>query len=295
MDFTVIGKEIKNIRQELGISQSELSDGICTQSQISKIEKGEVYPLANTLYFIAEKLGVDVNYFYELATIPHLEYVKSLKDQVRKGLNSYNYTEVYNIIEGEKKNPLFVNNRNNLQFLLWNEGICIFHMKKDKKNAMRLLEEALELTKMTNKLIGEREIEIINSMAIIYSETGEYEKALDKFNIAYNHFNKLPFMHDYSIKTKILYNTARTLTKNLDYNKAISISREGIEWCINNNSLYLLGSLYYHIGYNYDFLKEFDTSVTYYNKAITVFELQNNNSNFISYIKSKINGLQIKN
>ena len=294
MDFSVIGKEIKNLRQDLGISQSELSDGICTQSQISKIEKGEVYPLANTLYFIAERLGVDVNYFYELATIPHLEYVKAVKEQVRKALNTYNYEEVYSIIKGEKNNPLFSNNRENKQFLLWNEGICIFHMKKDKQKALQLMDEALEVTKMTNKLIGEREIEIINSIGIIHSETGEYLKSIENLNIALKHFNKLPFVHDYSIKTKILYNTAIALTNNKKYIEAIKVSRDGIEWCINNNSLYLLGSLYYHIGYNDFLLKNTHDAKAYYEKAILIFELQNN-FDTINFIKEKINELQIKN
>mgnify|MGYP005752344983 CR=1 FL=1 len=291
MDFSVIGKEIKNLRQDLGISQSELSDGICTQSQISKIEKGEVYPLANTLYFIAEKLGVDVNYFYELATIPHLEYVKAVKDQVRKALNTYNYPEVYNIIEGEKKNPLFANNRKNKQFLLWNEGICVFYMKKEKNKALQLLEEALEVTKMTNKLIGEREIEIINSIGIIYSESGEYSKAIERFNVSYNHYNKLPFIHDYTIKNKILYNTAMALTKNKQYHEAIEISKEGIQWCLNNNSIYLLGSLYYHVGYNHSLLSEKEISIEYYNKALTIFELQQN-VKFIAHINNKKKELQ---
>ncbi|WP_176483687.1 helix-turn-helix domain-containing protein [Bacillus sp. FJAT-45066] len=294
MDFSVIGKEIRSLRQSLGISQSELSDGICTQSQISKIEKGEVYPLANTLYFIAERLGVDVNYFYELATVPHLEYVKSVKVQVRKALNTYNYKEVYEIIEGEKKNPLFTNNRKNKQFLLWNEGICLFYMSKNKGRALELMEEALEVTRMTSKLIGKSEIEIINSIGIIHSECSEYHKAIEKFNLADKHFEKLPFNDNYTIKTKIIYNTSKAFTELKNYTEAITYSEKGIEWCLKNNSIYLLGQLYYHIGYNHSLLENDKIAIIFYKKALTIFELQNNNE-IISYINEKLNELKQKN
>lgn len=291
MDFSVIGKEIKALRQELGISQAELSNDICTQSQISKIEKGEVFPLANTLYFIAEKLGVDVNYFYDLATTPHLEYVKMVKEQVRSALNEYNYEEVYRIINTEKKNPLFFNNRKNSQFLLWNEGICVYYTKKEKGSALKLFKEALDLTKMTNKLLGEREIEIINSIGIIHSETGEYQKAIETFNQALINFVKLPSFHDYTIKTKIFYNKSKALTKIKKYSEAVDECQKGIAWCVKNNSLYLLGSLYYHIGYNYSFMEKKEEAITNYQKAITVFDLQKN-VDFTLYIQEKINLLK---
>ncbi|CAG9619402.1 helix-turn-helix domain-containing protein [Sutcliffiella rhizosphaerae] len=290
MDFSVIGKEIKSLRQELSISQAELSNDICTQSQISKIEKGEVYPLANTLYFIAEKLGVDVNYFYDLATTPHLEYVKAVKEQVRSALNEYNYEEVYRIISVEKKNPLFFNNRKNSQFLLWNEGICNYYTKKNKGSALKLLKEALDLTKMTNKLLGESEIEIINSIGIIHSESGDFDKAIDTFNSAFLHFIKMPSVHNCTIKTKIIYNKSKALTKINKYKDAISECEKGINWCVKNNSLYLLGSLYYHIGFNYSLLNDYDAAIKNYNKAITVFELQSN-SEIIKYINQKIDDL----
>ncbi|MBR8644357.1 helix-turn-helix transcriptional regulator [[Brevibacterium] frigoritolerans] len=54
---------MKELRKQIGLSQEELATGICTQAQISKIEKGDVYPYASTLYLISQRLGVDVNYF----------------------------------------------------------------------------------------------------------------------------------------------------------------------------------------------------------------------------------------
>ncbi|MDQ7861564.1 helix-turn-helix transcriptional regulator [Peribacillus frigoritolerans] len=38
--FFAVGQKIKELRKQIGLSQEELATGICTQAQISKIEKG---------------------------------------------------------------------------------------------------------------------------------------------------------------------------------------------------------------------------------------------------------------
>ena len=43
MDFSIIGQRIRELRKSLKLSQEELAEGICTQAQISKIEKGDVF------------------------------------------------------------------------------------------------------------------------------------------------------------------------------------------------------------------------------------------------------------
>ena len=48
------------------MSQSELCHGICSQSQISKIEKGIIYPSSILLYQLSERLGIDPNYIFAL-------------------------------------------------------------------------------------------------------------------------------------------------------------------------------------------------------------------------------------
>lgn len=50
MDYSIIGKKIKELRQVVGITQGELGDGICTQALISRIEKGDIYPNATSLF-----------------------------------------------------------------------------------------------------------------------------------------------------------------------------------------------------------------------------------------------------
>jgi transcriptional regulator with XRE-family HTH domain len=75
MDYALIGKKIKELRKIVGLTQSELAEEICTQALISRIEKGDIYPSATAIYQISKKLGVDVNYFFEIGTTPRLDYI----------------------------------------------------------------------------------------------------------------------------------------------------------------------------------------------------------------------------
>ncbi len=60
---TKIGKRIKQIRQSMGISQTELARRIkyLNQSQVSKIEKGDRKATVQDLVEIAKALGVSTD------------------------------------------------------------------------------------------------------------------------------------------------------------------------------------------------------------------------------------------
>jgi transcriptional regulator with XRE-family HTH domain len=65
LEFTQIGKRIRSVRKAKGISQEVLAKGICSQAQISKIEKCQAQPSVPTLFLISERLGVDCYYFVD--------------------------------------------------------------------------------------------------------------------------------------------------------------------------------------------------------------------------------------
>ncbi len=63
---TILVLLLKNLERKKNMSQSELCHGICSQSQISKIEKGIIYPSSILLYQLSERLGIDPNYIFAL-------------------------------------------------------------------------------------------------------------------------------------------------------------------------------------------------------------------------------------
>jgi transcriptional regulator with XRE-family HTH domain len=290
LDFLAIGEKIKELRKLLGLTQIDLAKGICTQAQISKIEKGDVYPYASTLYQISQRLGVDVNYFFDIGSTPRLDYVQEVSRQLKLARRNVNYEEMKQVVENEEDNPLFTQNRKNLQLLLWHKGIYEYHLNGKVEKAFDLLDTAISLTH--NKHWTEHEVEIFISKGIILFEVGKLHEALDIYKPAREYLDLLPHLHDETIISRLYYNLARTMTRLQEIDQSISICKDAILWCVERDNLYLLGELHYHIGYNYELSNKPNLAIKYMEKALTIFDLQNDEK-YIEFIESKVKKLTL--
>ncbi len=63
--FSDIGKKIRALRRELGMTQKSLADGIITRNMLSRIENGEALPSLQTLSDIAARLGCSMGYLLD--------------------------------------------------------------------------------------------------------------------------------------------------------------------------------------------------------------------------------------
>ncbi|MBP2241571.1 transcriptional regulator with XRE-family HTH domain [Cytobacillus eiseniae] len=84
MNGNLIGLELRRLREDYGLTQAQLCEGICHQSMLSKIEKGETYPSAPILYKITQKLDVDMEYFFVSSTIENYDYIKEAINIIRR-------------------------------------------------------------------------------------------------------------------------------------------------------------------------------------------------------------------
>ncbi|WP_080843955.1 helix-turn-helix domain-containing protein [Cytobacillus gottheilii] len=290
MNFSAIGSRIKELRKALKLSQVELAKDICTQAQISKIEKGDVFPYASTLYLISQRLGVDVNYFFDIGTTPRLDYVQEVVRQLTRTRRNSDYLGMDEIVKAEEKNPLFRQNNKNYQVLLWHKGISTYMLHKDVNRSIEILTQAISITHVLDKIWSEREIEVLLSMGSVYFEEKEYEKALEVNFRAKQYIHQLPFLQDNTLFCRLYYNVARSLTRVGRFSESIEYCREGIKWCIEKDNLYLLGELHYHIGYNLEIQGLNKEAAQYMEKSLAIFELQEDKK-YITYIKGKIGSL----
>lgn len=83
-----------------------MCDGICTQAYISKIENGSLAIAADILFKISERLGVDVNYFYDTTFPERMDYSLEVEIQARELVIQDNYTALKRLIEKERTNSL---------------------------------------------------------------------------------------------------------------------------------------------------------------------------------------------
>ncbi|WP_336974512.1 helix-turn-helix domain-containing protein [Bacillus thuringiensis] len=279
MEFNNLGITIKELRIKKKISQSELCHGICSQSQISKIEKGVIYPSSVLLYQLSERLGVDPNSIFAITQNNKLKYVENVKNVIQDCIRQHQYKELYEIVKKEKSENNFQSIEDK-QFLIWHEAIAIYRVNKSIKSALTLLNHALKLTVTNADCLSEREIDIMQAMAIFYAENKEYEKSINILRRCLTNFNKLDFPRDKEIKLKLIYNLSKCLSYTCQYEEAIKYIDKGIQLAINLNTLYLLGELYYGKGSNLLKLKQSnDENVADNMKtALFIFKLTKNES-----------------
>ena len=62
--MSILSDKLKAKRKEKGFSQKTLSEGICEQSQISKIERGNYMPAADLLYKTCKSASSSLRIFF---------------------------------------------------------------------------------------------------------------------------------------------------------------------------------------------------------------------------------------
>lgn len=274
MEFNDLGITIKELRIKKNISQSELCNRICSQSQISKIEKGKTYPSSILLYQLSERLGIDPQNIFALTQNKRIKYTENVKCVIKDCLKQKQYKELYEIVKKEKNLNNF-QTKEEKQFLIWHEAIAIFEVNRSTKTALTLLNHALNLTVTNVNCLSEREIDIMQTMAIFHGINKEYEKSITISKRCLTNFNKLDFPRDKEIKLKIILNLAKTLASTYQHEEAIKYFDKGIKLAINLNTLYLLGELFYLKGQSLLKIKQHNVEDVVYNwkKALFIFEL----------------------
>nr|WP_253278879.1 helix-turn-helix domain-containing protein [Psychrobacillus sp. FJAT-21963] len=201
-----LGLEISKLRAELGMSQKELAKDICTQSTISRIEAGEVYPAIDTLLKIALKLQVPVEYLIEMLFYKNVLECERLIKNIEFHLKEHDYKKIISIIN---KNKISSDN-------IWLNFYLDYLLQTAHYNLKMISPEEC-ITNLKNILISSNQttiqfrflhIKINNTIAIVYAENGEANKSLYYYNkILKEHIHKN--YNDYKIYETlitVLYN-----------------------------------------------------------------------------------------
>ena len=242
--MSTFSEKFKLQRKELGLSQKVLAEGICEQSQISKIEKGNYMPAADLLFKLAKRLQVSVDYFFDedYKMISNLVNFKNLSFKL---LEDRNYKELEYIYQLEKEKNNFLS-QEDLAYLDWIQAILLFYLHEEKEKALQQLET---LSDKINKK-SDTYLKILNTLANFYSLFGR-----DKdYELIHSHLTNLYQEKDLTIQEylfgyiRIRYNYAHyLLTKDLKLD-AIKEALETIDFCKSKQTSYQLVPLLTIVG-----------------------------------------------
>lgn len=283
-NFKNLGESIHSIRVKLGISQKDLASGICSQSQISKIETGEISPYIHTLVKISERLGINTSHFINQISKEHYEFVSQAKNMVRENIKKKDYKEVKRLLNKLEKHPSFQNIEER-QFISWHKGVCAYYLEHDSGKAIQLLTAALDLKDSIQAT--EQDIQIINSIGIIYGEKEQWDEAKNSFLRAQEIYSKALYSMDFTILIRIYYNLSKIYYKLANVNEALAVAGKGISLALENDSSYLLGELLYQKGFIFAERGDVTQGIYFLQQAGTIFSLQEK-EHYIQLVQDKL-------
>lgn len=245
MKILTIGACIKAGRENLKLSQEELSEGLCTPIMLSRIENDKAYPSARLLNALLERLGLPGERFYALVSAEE-EKIENLKKEITNcNIAARNYPkerergwkllDELEMLAGEN-DPLI------RQYILRSRGILgTPDGPYSLEEKLDIYMEAIHMTIprfQTEELLNFRysldEIKVVDRIAEVYSDMGDHEQALVIYRQCYRYVqkNNREIVRTAGLIPFISYNYAQELGMAGFYNNSIEVAEAGRKACI---------------------------------------------------------------
>ncbi|BDD43413.1 helix-turn-helix domain-containing protein [Streptococcus ruminantium] len=143
---SLLATRLKLRRKELGWSQKELAEGLCDQGQISRMEKGAYMPGSDLLYFLAKKMQVHMEYFFDENEREIVSDLKQFRKITKDYLKKKDFETIAFLYEKEKMNSSRLTFPDQI-YMEWLEAILV--EEREGK-----YEESLEKYKKLLKRVG---------------------------------------------------------------------------------------------------------------------------------------------
>lgn len=241
-----LGAVIKNRREELGITQEDLADGICSVPTLSRIENGERMPTKDHFEMLMQRLGysaMSLDFFTDKQDFQTYE----LKFKIRQEYVSRNYAlagKYMKELESTLENPTKIDR----QFILLHD-VLINESKYSNGERLEQLEAAIQLTcpkfksGVIPKVLSYDEIILLNNIAICHNAQGDTAQAIEILTALKEYFDHHVISVEEALRTQpmILYNLSKYLGLSGRYDECIEICDLGIRIARKTGRCSLLG------------------------------------------------------
>ncbi|MBS4179067.1 helix-turn-helix domain-containing protein [Lederbergia citrea] len=276
--FVNIGEILQSLRVYKGLTKEELAEDICSVEELDLFEKNKQNPTIDQLIRFVNKLNVQLSDFFDFTSADSISYVSAVTGLINRYKRERNYQAIHEIVEREKKNPLF-NMPSGKQFLLWHEAICFYYLSnpenRDKDRSIGMLNEAIRITNPSGKGLSERENEIKMAIAILEKDDLNFEKSITILKEIIEDIDQLPALAEPHTRLRALFGLSQSLSKLKRFEESLIYSEKGIKQCINDEILYLLGEFLYQTALNHIALDNNIVGIDFLRKSIQIFNIQN--------------------
>lgn len=241
--MTSFGSVIKEIRKNRKLTQKMLSENICSQSVLSRIENDEELPNVLVVQQICQRLGVTIDQIMQLQS----EEVRNITDIFQKIENYFRHKKYENVLSYMKEINIekYLHLDTDWQQYYYYLASCHYFLYHQCEQSILDLKKGLSYTYHANKEnLSDFEIQMISCLGSIYGDLGNLEEAEYFFKVSMKHFQQLPSIRIHAELAKIFYNYARFLVNNSRFHEAEKYVDQGIRWAKFKNSYYYLSELF---------------------------------------------------
>ena len=296
-----LGELIAFMRVSAKMTQEKLSEGVCNQSSLNRMESNKTMLNVYSLEVFMQRLGRDINKYF--STFPSVEDFndKQTRDEINVNIVNLKFDKAEKLLEVLKGKKAYKKRNIGQQFIKEAEA-TIFASKKgyDKPEYLAMLMEALKITipdfdeKEVDKYnLAYAEITIINQMAIHYCEAGDTRRGVKLFERLIDSLNDSYVDEHEKVRTYItvLYNYSKYLGIMKRYDEALEIVDEGEMLSISHGAFTLLPSFAINRACNLLDLGKKEESVPYFAMAFygtVTLDEKNNYLKIIDYVKEHL-------
>ena len=247
MEKYKIGDTIRFLRKEIGLTQEQLAEDICSPVTISRIESGVQFPSENILKLILDKLGQDINNI-NITNFTKDDNFENLFNVGKNYLLKNNFEKTKEIIEElHKKQNLDLLDIQKLNILEIgvDMGLEIYEKNTTSSEFIKRIYKALSITKKNIDVLNIdkiplslQEINLLSFLAIVFSNNNMLDEAIeiDKNLIKCFDFYKIKTLEQNTTNILILMNLAQFYETKRMYFEAIKTLDEALD--ISKNSVY---------------------------------------------------------
>ena len=246
-----LGPIIRNRRLELGLSQEDLADGICSVPTLSRIENGERMPTKNHFEMLMQRLGysaMSLDFFTDRRDFQ----IHELKFQIRQAYVTKDIPLSERLLGTYKELISSDSNIDQQFFLLYDTLLNLDQYSTEEQ--LTLFESTLRLTcpsygsSRIPHVLSYEEIILLNNIAICYGLTNAQHHAISILRTLRTYYDTQVINSEEALRTQqmVLYNLSKALGIAGYYDECLEICDECIHIAKRTARCTYLGEVLYN-------------------------------------------------
>ncbi len=283
MAFYLMGDYIREQRERLGVTQEDLCEGICSPGTLSKIENGRQSVRLNQYIALMERLGLPVQPIGVQVTEEEMEWYR-LKREISYKLSA-NDCDVAEQLQRMESCSLGME-KSTEQFSVLVRAVIKKASGECGQNVLDMLVTAIRYTYpnfdiesvSSVRLLTYDEIMIIDNIGSMLKKCGDVMEAImwERFLKGYLEGAGIDYDEKARVYPMILYNLSTCLIECHQYEEAIRICSDGIEYCNAHGKLNSLMELIYTKGICCAEIKDRENATLYLTYSFVIAKMRGN-------------------